>query len=98
MSRGTQDADICPDWSTENLGRLAAALTELQARLKIGERSVDTLAVELDARTIHSLEIGAWRTPPATSMWRERGRAEDRPDPCPGGLAGGHHPIKGGHR
>lgn len=61
-SRATQDADICPEWSTENLDRLAAALTELGARLKIGERSVDTLEVELDARTIHSLEIGAWRT------------------------------------
>ena len=61
-SRATQDADICPEWSTENLGRLAAALTELGARLKIGERSVDTLEVDLDARTIHSLEIGAWRT------------------------------------
>lgn len=61
-SRATQDADICPEWSPENLGRLAAALTELGARLKIGERSVDTLEVAVDARTIHSLEIGAWRT------------------------------------
>lgn len=61
-SRSTQDADICPEWKTENLDHLAAALTELGARLKIGERSVDTLAVELDARTLHSFEIGAWRT------------------------------------
>jgi predicted nucleotidyltransferase len=61
-SRATQDADICPEWSTENLAQLAEALTELRARLKIGERSVDTLGVDLDARTLHSFEIGAWRT------------------------------------
>ena len=61
-SRATQDADICPEWNAENLSHLAAALTELGARLKIGERSVDTLEVELDARTIHSFEIGTWRT------------------------------------
>lgn len=61
-SRATQDADICPEWNAENLGHLAGALSELQARLKIGERSVDTLEVALDARTIHSFEIGTWRT------------------------------------
>lgn len=61
-ARATQDADICPEWSPENLAQLATALTELQARLKIGERSVDTLKVDLDARTIHGFEIGAWRT------------------------------------
>lgn len=61
-SRATQDADICPEWTTENLDRLAAALTELGAQLKIGERSVDTLEVALDAHTLHSFEIGTWRT------------------------------------
>jgi hypothetical protein len=61
-ARATQDADICPEWSGENLAHLAASLTELQARLKIGEGSIDTLEVQIDARTIHGLEIGAWRT------------------------------------
>ena len=61
-ARATQDADICPEWSNENLARLAACLTELGARLKIGEGSIETLEIEIDARTIHSLEIGAWRT------------------------------------
>ena len=60
--RGTKDADICPEWSTANLERLAASLTELRARLKIGEGSIETLEVQIDARTIHGLEIGAWRT------------------------------------
>jgi hypothetical protein len=61
-SRATQDADICPEWTTENLGHLARSLTELDARLKIGEGSVDTLEIAIDAHTIHSFEIGAWRT------------------------------------
>ena len=60
--RATQDADICPEWSKENLARLAASLTELEARLKIGEGSIETLEIQIDARTIHGLEIGAWRT------------------------------------
>lgn len=61
-ARATQDADICPEWSCENLARLAASLTELDARLKIGEGSIETLEIQIDARTIHGLEIGAWRT------------------------------------
>jgi hypothetical protein len=61
-TRATKDADICPDWSDANLGRLAASLTELNARLKIGEGSVEVLEIAIDAHTIHSIEIGAWRT------------------------------------
>lgn len=60
--RATGDADICPQWSTENLARLGQALTELEARLKIGEGSIETLALDIDARTIDGMEIGAWRT------------------------------------
>ena len=40
-ARATKDADICPEWSHENLARLAASLTELHARLKIGEGSIE---------------------------------------------------------
>lgn len=61
-ARATQDADICPEWTIDNLSRLASALTDLGARLKIGEGSLETLALDIDARTIHGLEIGAWRT------------------------------------
>lgn len=60
--RATRDADICPQWSMENLTRLSNALTELQARLRIGEGSIETLALEIDAHTIDGMEIGAWRT------------------------------------
>jgi len=38
------------------------ALTELEARLKIGESSIETLTLAIDARTIDAMEIGAWRT------------------------------------
>jgi hypothetical protein len=47
--------------------------------MKIGEGSIDTLALEIDARTIHNAELGAWRTAagdidlllgiPNTSRW-----------------------------
>lgn len=61
-TRVTRDLDICPAWTTENLERLAAALKQLGARIKIGEGSIDTLEVALDAKTISNLKIGAWRT------------------------------------
>jgi hypothetical protein len=61
-TRATKDADICPEWSDANLGRLAVSLTQLGARLKIGEGSLDVLEIVIDARTIHNIEIGAWRT------------------------------------
>jgi hypothetical protein len=61
-TRLTRDLDICPAWRPENLERLAAALEELEARLKIGEGSIEMLEVALDARTISNMEIGAWRT------------------------------------
>jgi hypothetical protein len=51
--------------ATKTSRYLATALTELSARLKIGEGSVETLEIEIDARTIHNIEIGAWRTPNA---------------------------------
>jgi hypothetical protein len=78
-TRVTKDLDACPAWTSDNLARVAAALTELQARMKIGEGSVDTLEVNIDARTIHNTELGAWRTIagdidvllgiPSTSRW-----------------------------
>lgn len=61
-TRLTADVDICPRWTPENLDRLAAALTELDARIKIEEGSIETLKVALDAKTIANMEIGAWRT------------------------------------
>ncbi len=61
-ARLTADIDICPRWTMENLGRLASALSELDAELTIEEGSIETLAMPLDAKTISNLEIGTWRT------------------------------------
>ena len=81
-TRVTKDLDACPAWTTDNLTRVAAALTELQARMKIGEGSIDTLALEIDARMIRNTELGAWRTVagdidvllgiPSKSRWEAR--------------------------
>jgi hypothetical protein len=49
-------------WNDANLDRLGLALKDLQVRLKIGEGSIETLHVGLDARTIRRFEIGAWRS------------------------------------
>ena len=61
-TRLTKDLDVCPAWSEGNLDRLALALRSLGAMLKIGDGSVDVIAVELDATFMRRLEIGAWRT------------------------------------
>lgn len=52
----------CPAWTVENLERLASPLRDLDARLKIGEGSIETLEVALDGKTIANMEIGTWRT------------------------------------
>lgn len=61
-TRITKDLDLCPAWSAENLERVAAALRDLRARMKIGEGSIDLLDVALDAKTLANMEIVAWRT------------------------------------
>lgn len=61
-TRVTKDLDICPDWSSENLERVAAALRDLGARMKIGEGSIELLEVALDAKTLANVEIVPWRT------------------------------------
>jgi hypothetical protein len=58
-TRLTKDLDVCPAWTEGNLERLALALRSLGAMLKIGEGSVDVIAVELDATFMRRLEIGA---------------------------------------
>ncbi len=60
--RTTLDADICPRWNAANLARLSDALKDLEARLRIGEGSVETLDLDINARFIDAMEIGAWRT------------------------------------
>ena len=56
--RVTKDVDLCVRWSPENLERVAAALLELHARLK-----VDTyIEVPIDAVLLGRMEVATWRT------------------------------------
>lgn len=60
-TRLTQDIDVCPEWTSDNLGRLAEALTELHAGLSIGP--TQTVPVPLiDQRLLSQMEIGNWTT------------------------------------
>ena len=61
-TRVTKDLDLCPAWTNENLDRVAAALRDLHARMKIGEGSIELLEVALDAKTLANMEIVPWRT------------------------------------
>lgn len=61
-TRLTKDLDLCPEWSAENLARIAAALRDLGALMKIGEGSIELLEVALDAKTLANMEIVPWRT------------------------------------
>jgi len=63
--RLTEDVDVLPDGDDENLRRLAAALTELGAFLRVGGMSDDearALPVQLDAATLRGMEVSTWRT------------------------------------
>lgn len=63
--RRTEDVDVLPEDGDENLRRLAAALTELGAFLRVGGMSDDearALPVQLDAATLRGMEVSTWRT------------------------------------
>jgi hypothetical protein len=72
MARVTKDLDLCPAWSAENLERVAAALRDLAARMKIGEGSIELLEVALDAKTLANMEIVPWRTQAGSPVERPR--------------------------
>ncbi|MHB1569969.1 MAG: hypothetical protein ACYCXW_23645 [Solirubrobacteraceae bacterium] len=56
--RATNDIDLCVAWSRENLERVAAALRELDAQLKIGSY----VQVPIDASLLARMEVATWRT------------------------------------
>jgi hypothetical protein len=56
--RTTKDIDICVDWSRDNLERVAAALRDLHARLKVGTY----VEVPIDATLLARMEVATWRT------------------------------------
>ncbi len=64
-TRPTGDIDLVPDSDAENLTRLANALRELNARLRIGGMTDDEsrqLPVQLDAETLRSFGSSTWMT------------------------------------
>jgi hypothetical protein len=60
-TRLTQDLDICPELSVENLERLAQALTDLQARLQIAPDQAVPVPI-IDGRLLSQMQIGNWGT------------------------------------
>lgn len=64
-TRPTSDFDSLPSTDEENLGRLAAALRELNAFLRVGglsDEEARALPTRLDAASLSRLEISTWRT------------------------------------
>ncbi len=63
--RRTADVDCVPNATTENLTRLAAALIELDARLRVGgltDEEARRLPVTIDAETLLSFGSSTWMT------------------------------------
>jgi len=59
--RVTFDIDVVPEWSTENLDRLADALRAMNAQLRVPD-SADPVDFPLDARSLRGFEVSTWRT------------------------------------
>lgn len=60
--RQTKDLDVCPAWDDGNLERLARALQDLDARLKVPDGPSEGIAVPISAVMLRRMEIGTWRT------------------------------------
>lgn len=58
----TTDLDLVPDASRDNLGRLAGALSDLQAKLRVPDLPYPVVVV-LDHRTFDAFTTAAFRTP-----------------------------------
>jgi len=56
----TYDLDLCPGWEPANLDRLAAALRELEARLR--DLPPDVELPPITGKTLREMSIGTWRT------------------------------------
>ncbi len=63
--RVTQDIDVLPQTDIENLSRLAAALRDLGAFLRVGglsDEEARALPVVIDAHSLAATEVTTWRT------------------------------------
>lgn len=64
-SRLTRDIDVLPSSEGENLARLASALGELGAFLRVGglsDEEAKNLPVVIDAVALQRMEVSTWRT------------------------------------
>ena len=64
-SRETKDFDCLVRRARDNLDRLAAAMRELHARLRVeglSDAEATQLPVQIDALTLNAIEISTWRT------------------------------------
>jgi hypothetical protein len=64
-SRATSDFDALPSTTRDNLTRLAAAMKELNARLRVEGMTDDeakALPVRIDADSLGLMDISTWRT------------------------------------
>lgn len=59
-SRATFDIDIVPEWTDDNLGRLATALRAGGARLRVP--GGDPIEFPIDADSLRNFEVSTWRT------------------------------------
>jgi len=59
-ARATFDIDLVPDWTTSNLKRLARALQEADALLRVPEGQ--PIEYPIDADSLRAFEVSTWRT------------------------------------
>ena len=83
--RQTADVDCVPNTTTENLGRMAGALVELNARLRVGgmsDEEASQLPVTIDAQTLLAFGSSTWMTDagPLDLLVELRDRSGDRHD------------------
>jgi hypothetical protein len=63
--RPTLDLDLLPRSDAENLDRLAAALVEMGAYLRVGglsDEEARSLPMMIDSRSLRDMEVSTWRT------------------------------------
>jgi len=61
-TRVTFDIDLVPEWTDDNLDRLASALRDAGAELQAPD-SRASIAFPIDARSLRQFEVSTWRTP-----------------------------------
>jgi hypothetical protein len=60
-TRVTFDIDLVPEWTDQNLDRLASALVEAEAELLAPDAGAP-IAFPIDARSLRQFEVSTWRT------------------------------------